>query len=195
MGPQRSESAARLLIEQGARGLVSWGCAGGLASELAPGSVVIPATVIDENQRHFEIDANWRAEVLSKLRGQLTCTTHALLSGAQLVTSSLAKQAAAASTGACAVDMESSAVGAVATAAQLPFLVVRVIADPLSISLPAFLPEVTDEYGQPIPHKLTAALLRRPTELPNLLALQRCWTQSLRTLRKAAYLLGYAQSL
>jgi nucleoside phosphorylase len=191
MGPERAAYAARQLIDHGARGLVCWGCAGGLSTGLEAGSVVIPEIVIGADRQEFEVDARWHSKVLAMLRGHCECCTQPLLSGTTLVASSLAKQSAAASSGACAIDMESSAIAAVATAAKLPFLVVRTIADPQSTNLPNFLSEVTDPYGLPKPGRLGIALLRQPTAVPQLLALQGCWTRSLQSLRKVARLLRY----
>lgn len=187
MGRERAARAASLLLEAGARSLVSWGCAGALHDGLTAGTVVLPSTVLD-GQRELPTDAAWRAGCQELLGAALRVDTRALLTVDAVMTSDVAKQAAFARHGAVAVDMESAAIGAVAADAGMPFLVVRAIADTQDMHLPDFLPQVTDAFGRPRPLPLVAALLRQPGALPTLMALQRCWRESLQALSRAAEL-------
>jgi adenosylhomocysteine nucleosidase len=191
MGAERATAAARLLLANGARALVSWGCAGALHPGVAAGTLMLPSQVIADG-RTLDTDAGWRAQMRERIGTRLAVDTRPMLDTPAILTSSVAKQAAHARHGAVAVDMESAAIGSVAAGANLPFLIVRAIADPQNLTLPEYLPTITNEFGRPRPLRVTLALLRRPGSLPKLLALDSYFRESLATLETAAELCGFA---
>jgi len=191
MGHERATQAARQLTDIGVRALVSWGCAGALHPGLTPGTLMLPAQVIADHGE-YRVDAGWRATLMDRIGSRLAVDTRPLLGSAEVLTSSIAKQAAFARHGAVAVDMESAAVAAIAASCNIPFLVVRAIADPNSLTLPSFLPAITNEFGRPRWLRLSFALLRNPGALPKLLALDSYFRESLQTLEIAAELGGFS---
>jgi adenosylhomocysteine nucleosidase len=78
-----------------------------------------------------------------------------------------------AATGAAVVDMESGAVAAVATAAGLPFAVLRVVCDPAGRDLPPAALVALDGDGAIAALGVLASLLRHPGQIPALLRLAR----------------------
>lgn len=93
----------------------------------------------------------------------------------------VAKERAARSFSAVAVDMETMAIASVASSYQLPFACVRAVLDPLEVELPA--DDLIEPAGGRLrPTALLRILLQRPKtvrELSHLKGLQRVAVQSL----------------
>ncbi len=141
-GAERARRAARLLIDQGCLGLVSFGLAGGLDPADPPGTLVLADRVLTPTGQSLPTDAGWREHLAHTLRAPagefpFEIAIGALLGSDALIAEQSAKAQLFAETGALAVDMESHGVAEVAKLAGLPFLVVRAIADPAGLSLPS----------------------------------------------------------
>lgn len=121
--------------------VVSCGFAGGLASTLATGDVVIATSVRDEAGELY-------AAPPSLVRAAGDAATIAFsgeLAGATEVCGRAAKHVLARG-GALACDLETTAVAHAAVAAGIPWLAVRVVLDPLEVELPAFTRELRADY-------------------------------------------------
>ena len=145
-GPARAAAAAARAIDAGAGLLISWGLAGGLDAKLAPGTVAAPRRVLSQGAEPLPVDANWHAR-LAALADEFTLEHGDLLTAPAALESPAAKRAAAATTGAVAVDMESAAIGAVAARARVPFVALRVVVDGVADSLPRGAEQWIDELG------------------------------------------------
>lgn len=86
--------------------------------------------------RQLSVDLDWRNRLRQQLPAHMKIASGILAASPNVLTSADAKRELAEATGACAVDMESGAVAQVAARAGIPFLAVRVIADPLDFSPP-----------------------------------------------------------
>jgi adenosylhomocysteine nucleosidase len=86
--------------------------------------------------------------------------------------------------------MESGAVAAQALGAGVPFLAVRVIADPASASIPMSALAIVDEFGRLRVFKLIEVLGRDPTAVPALIRQGRYFHAAQRTLRRIVRLAG-----
>ncbi|VVE41278.1 phosphorylase [Pandoraea terrigena] len=123
------------MAPDGARGLVSFGTAGGLRPGVTPGQWVIAHNVLDmPQQAHAYLScAAWanalRRAMPDALRADLAGVT------APVVTAD-DKAALWRESGAAAADMESHIVARVAHAHGLPFVAARVVIDPAERSLP-----------------------------------------------------------
>jgi hypothetical protein len=100
------------------------------------------------------------------------------------------KRALLEASGAAAVDMESHAVAAVATAAGIPFLVLRAIADPADQVVPQVAREALRPDGAIRIRATFGGLLRQPGQLIALLRLARQSTVALAALRRGARFAG-----
>ncbi|WP_287497210.1 phosphorylase [Pandoraea sp. CB10b_02] len=135
---QNATLAAELdaaIARHGARGLVSFGTAGGLVPGVKPGQWVVAHKVLDMPQqaREYAAHPGWADVLLHAMPGAL----HADLAGvATPVVAAGDKAALSRETGAAAVDMESHIVARVALARGLPFVAARVVIDPAERSLP-----------------------------------------------------------
>ena len=92
-------------------------------------------------------------------------------------------------TGALAVDLESVVVARAAAALGIPFLVLRAIADTATRELPPAALVPLRSNGKPMIGQVLASVLRRPQQLPSLLAVAREARQAL------AALVGPARAL
>ncbi len=173
-GPDKAEAAARALLAEGARALVSAGICGALDPALRPGDVILPAHVVDRHQDGgtWPTAPGWHAAVVAALAANHGCpTTGALLGSDRPVVSLEGKRHLAERTGAVAVDMESHAVARVAADAGVPFLVLRAVADTAHDVLPSWLGGMLNRDGTPNAGVALRRLLAGPWRLPGLLRL------------------------
>ncbi len=164
---QQMIAALECAVVSGASGIISFGTAGGLAPDLAPGDWIVAEAIITDAQR-WDADTAWSAQLLNRL----SCATHAPIASVDVpVAGASAKLALHKCTGAAAVDMESHVAARVAAAHGLPFVACRVVIDPAHRTLPpAALVAMRADGGVDV-----AAVLRslagRPSQVPALLRL------------------------
>jgi adenosylhomocysteine nucleosidase len=188
---ERARSEAARLVTEGAAALVSFGLAGGLAPDLRRGDLLLPDTVISPDGRSTPTNAGWRERVHARLAaGGLEPRVGAVLGSERIVATASDKRALFEATDAQAVDMESHEVAAVATAAGLPFLVMRALADPHDQVIPQVAREALRPDGRVRLRATLGGLIRQPGALIALLRLGRESAAALATLRRAAAAAG-----
>ena len=160
-GAAGAAAAAAALIGQGATALISFGLAGGLAPGLPPGAIVVPERVVDGAGQIWPVDP--------ALAARLGVPHGAMLAVPGIVATAAAKAQAWQRTGALAADIET---GAVAQACPR-FAVLRVICDPAERDLPPAALSALDAAGRIRPGGLLQSLVRRPGQIPALIALGR----------------------
>jgi adenosylhomocysteine nucleosidase len=191
--PARARAEALRLIAEGATGLVSFGLAGGLAPAVASGDLILADRVVLPDGEGIAPDPAWRGRLAALIEAGGTLPHQAVVAGSdRLLATVAAKRALFEATGALAVDMESHAVAAAASAAGLPFVVVRAVADPHDQALPRAATVALGPGGEVRLAALARALLIRPDELPALLRLGRQSGRALATLRRVVLLAGAA---
>jgi adenosylhomocysteine nucleosidase len=168
--------AAEALIVLGAEALISFGLAGGLAPEWRPGEIIIPETV-----REYEDIYECDPDLLTWLGG---ANTAAMLADKYIAETASQKAGLFQKFGAAAVDMESGAVARVATAATVPFAVLRAIADPSIRDLPPAALVALNSAGRIGLTRVITSIVRRPGQLPSLLALAGDAAAARKTLRQ-----------
>jgi hopanoid-associated phosphorylase len=137
-GADRLERALSAALERGAAGVVSFGTAGGLAPDLAPGTIIV-ADAIDGPFGRTNVDIAWSERIASALasaRLPVGMRRGTLAAVAAPVVTTKDKQALHERSGALAVDMESHIAAAMAAARGLPFAACRAIVDPAWRTLP-----------------------------------------------------------
>jgi adenosylhomocysteine nucleosidase len=119
-------------ITNDCRGLVSFGMAGALRGDLRPGTCLIGREVTHEKRR-YPTDEAWTV----RLKSQLVEAEIVSFAGVDRpVVTSAQKRALFAETGAAAADMESHLAARTAAKHNLPFAILRVVADPEERGLP-----------------------------------------------------------
>jgi len=190
MGPGRATEASRALLEKGVTALLSWGSAGGLAPEISPGSLILPKTVIASNRARYHVDATWHNRLCHRLEGHINFLTEPMTESTTVVCSPEEKAILFRETGAIGVDMESAAVAAVAQKKEVPFLVVRAVADAVDTTIPKSTLKAFDEFGRLRFLKLIHGFVQHPTELFALLRIGRNYGAAQRTLATVVRLTG-----
>jgi hopanoid-associated phosphorylase len=166
-GRGRLDEVLAARLRQPCAGVISFGVAGGLDPSLKPGTVVIADRVMDGERRH-DCDRTWAAALRTALPGAIG----GLLAAADNAVVSVAdKLALHHGSGALLIDMESHFAARLASSAQLPFAVCRVVLDDAGRAVPpAALAAMGEDGGTDI-GALLASLLRHPGQLPALLRL------------------------
>lgn len=190
-GPVRVAAALEALLAVERPAIISFGCAGGLDPELAPGSCVV-ATGVLTRAGLIAADPAWTRALAAQLPGART----GLLAGLDLpLAASGSKARLWRESGACAVDMESHTAAREAQRYDLPFAACRVVLDPAWRSIPSCALAALREDGGSGLLSLLQGLALAPRELAPLCALARDAWLARRALRQVRARLGLHFSL
>lgn len=190
MGSSNAYHAANNLILSGCDALISWGCAAALTDSLAPGDCLLPNTIIAEHHsRTLAIDQDWHNKLNAKLSNTTRVNTNPLVGSEKLVTSTHEKYELGARTGAVGLDMESAAIADVASKHNIPFVIVRCVADPVSMNLPESVTIAMTPNGGINVLKLLLFTARHPSNIHALVHLGKHFKAAQKTLSKAALIL------
>ncbi|MCC6469800.1 MAG: nucleoside phosphorylase [Alphaproteobacteria bacterium] len=171
----RAAEAARGMARDGVELLISLGLAGGLDPALRCGDLVIASAVVvpAEIANRSNTETAWREKLAEAARGVLRCVVAPIVGLDAPVTTAAAKAGLFAETSAVAVDMESHGVARAAADAGLPFLVLRVIADPADRAIPWSAMAGMAPDGSVRPAAVIGRLMLRPWEVPAIVRLAR----------------------
>jgi adenosylhomocysteine nucleosidase len=157
-------AAAETATRQGYRGIISFGVAGGLASNLRTGDWVVASAVL-ESQTRRATDVAWSSRLLDVIEG----ARYAPIVGVDVPVAEPAKKRELhQTTGAAAVDMESHVVARIAAAHRLAFAAVRVIVDPADRALPPAALIGMSADGRADFAAVMRDLIARPSQIPPL---------------------------
>jgi len=189
-GSDRAAAAVERMARDGVELVVSLGLAGGLDPALRCGDLVIASTLVTPGEIPYRaVTAQpWRDRLAEALRGELRCVIAPVAGSDAPVTSAAAKAELYRATQAVAVDMESHGVARGATAAGLPFVALRVVADDAQRAVPWSAMAGMAPDGSVRPLAVFLRLLARPWELPALLRLARDSREAHAALRRVALL-------
>ena len=189
-GPNNAQLAAELLVAKGAARLMSWGCAAALNASLKPGDLILANKLIDSGNIEMAVNADWYSYTKNSLAKFVVVHSGSLAESISIVSSSMDKKQLHSITGAVALDMESIAIAKVARQYNLPFLSIRVIADPVNMSLPLAINYSLNDQGDIMLGKLLLFLFLHPAELPGLIKLGLHFNAAKKTLKSVANHLG-----
>ena len=176
--PQRAYKGALSLADRGVSALVSVGVAGALSRDCQPGDLLLPSEVVNASGKRMQSAA---------FPDHPTAANTAPIYGSDdLIDSAAAKADLAKRTGCASVDMESHAVAKAAGERGLPFYVIRAIADPADQALPPSAAGAVKPDGSIDTFRTVIGLLRRPQDLPHLIALGKQSAKGHQTLRQVA---------
>lgn len=192
-GAENAQTAANLLIKQGATHLISWGCAAALSPGLSSGDLVLANAVISAEGESITPNNIWYKRVKTELEklsleSKLVFALRSgdLLESKVLVAKSTDKQRLYQQTRAVALDMESVSIAKVAQKQNIPFLAIRSIADPVSMDLPDAVSYALNDKGDVQLFKLLTFLCLHPKELSGLITLGKQFSAAKRTLKTVA---------
>lgn len=181
-------------LSDGCDGLISFGVAGALNPDLRPGDLILADRIIDTADGGFATDLPWTQSLEQRIsqavappitmkRGTVFCSGNILASVTE-------KNEIYRTTGADAVDMESLALARICQEAGTRFIALRAIADTSEHALPIAAQRAINHEGKILMGRIAWELLKRPQQLPQLLALSRPYGDALSTLRSVAALGG-----
>ena len=185
-GPLNAQSASELLVTEGATRLMSWGCAAALCASLKPGDLILADELIDAGNIELAVNADWLGYAKNSLANFVAIHCGRLAESTNIVSSSKEKKRLHSTTGAVALDMESIAIARVAWQHTLPFLAIRVIADPVAMNLPRAINYSLNDRGEVVLGKLLLFLFLHPAELPGLIKLGLHFNAARTTLKSIA---------
>ncbi len=169
----RLERALSEAVARGCAGIVSFGTAGGLAPDLAPGTLIV-ADAIDGPFGEVVTDAAWNRRLVAALRGTPLAASMRrgrLAAVGAPVVDAQQKAVLHARHGALAVDMESHIAAAFAAARGVPFAVCRAIVDPSWRTLPPAATAGLRDDGSTAIVPILRELAKQPSQLGALLKL------------------------
>ena len=151
-------------LARGAKAVISFGIAGGLAPGLKPGTTIV-ARSVDDGETRVMADPAW----VGRLTDALPHARVADVAGVdRMVVGQEHKRALHRATGAAAVDMESHIVARLAAQHGIPFAALRIIADPAERSLPHAATVGMRQDGTTDVRAVLRSLSRRPGDFPAL---------------------------
>ncbi len=169
-GVDNATLASKQLITLGATQLISWGCAASLIPSLHSGTLILPAQLISHDNNIYPINSAWLQHAKSNLT-KIQPYIGNIAESLTIVATPTAKHQLHQDTQAVAVDMESVAIAKIAAQNQLPYLVIRTIADPVTMQLPSVINQALNAQGQVQLSKLLQLLCFHPQQLPALIKL------------------------
>ncbi len=187
----RARAMAVELVNQGCKGLLSFGTAGGLAPDIVPGEVIVADEIIAaDSGRKFPTDQLWRNNLMKIIGGKTSARVAAIVASPEPVITPEGKNRLFQSTGGLAVDMESRGVAEAAAETGVPFLALRVVADSHTRRVPAWIIDCVREDGSTSPFSVMAKLISRPSDIMAVLLLGLDYRAALVSLRRVIALGG-----
>jgi hopanoid-associated phosphorylase len=152
-------------VAQGARGIMSFGIAGGLAEDIGAGAWIIGRSIVAGDAR-WPCDPAWAEALAARLPGAIAAD----LAGVDApVMRPAAKRALERATGAAAVDTESHVAAAIAIKHGLRFAAFRVVADGARRSLPPLASVALTQDGGVSHAAVLRSRARTPSQIPSVL--------------------------
>ena len=185
IGAKRATDAAREMVQAGMDILVSWGTAGAVTANLHAGDLCVPEAILSYDDKVYHTAKHWRNAVVNKLvecpcdiyLGQMADTLR-VLTTADEKAGILDRNKSV-----IAVDMESAAIAAVASATGKPFIVIRIISDDAGTVIPELAITITDPFGRVRFDRLVMQILTKPLQISSLIKLAAGFGKAKRTMR------------
>ena len=185
-GPENARIASLKLVAQGAQQLISWGCAGALAPYLKAGDLIIPNSILSQDNTPLTTHKHWRKQLSSTLEHSLKCYNGQLLESVTVISLAQDKTQQFQRSNALAVDMESAAIARIAAQTNLPFIAIRSIVDSAQFDLPKAINYALSDSGIVAIPKLIKYLCLHPSELVPLIQLGLHFKAASHTLKQLA---------
>jgi adenosylhomocysteine nucleosidase len=174
VGAERAASTADDVAVVAAPGdvLLICGFAGGLTSEMKPGSLIVADSVIDHlTGQNYKPDSELLYAAESVRLSGVSVQRGTLMTGNRVLVTAGEKRQFAEQSGGVAVDMESAGAAQVAQKYGVPWLAVRAITDGVDDDLPLDFNALADASGNVHRGRILLATLTHPWKIPALIRL------------------------
>ena len=173
-------------VAEGCRGIVSYGLAGALCSDLRAGDIVVGSEIVGSDGR-IPTDDFWSAWLLSAIPRAV----YGPIAGVDIpIGASAARYELRLRSRALAVDMESHVIARLAAAHALRFIALRVVIDGAGRNIPAAALGCLSDAGEVCGWRLARLLLGRPSDAINVIRLGADWWPARKGLLSCAEALG-----
>ena len=189
IGSKRAEAGTKKLMAEGIDVLVSWGSAGALHANIPLGALLLPGKVIDTFQNTFVAEENIYNKIKENIPSHMQVVYDPLAETSTPLSDASQKKAFREASGAVAVDMESGTLARLAHQHQIPFVVIRSVADTSTMSIPPSILKTMSVEGKINFALLCQQLLLHPADCLALLRLGRGFGKAKRTLTQVAQIL------
>ena len=173
-------------LAHGARGVISFGIAGGLVDDLAAGASLVARAIIAKDACWI-CDVDWTVSLAQRVPDARVVDLAGTDAPVMLAS---AKRALQHATGAAAVDTESHVAAAIAARHGLPFAAFRVVADSARRALPPVASVALGRDGKVRRAAALRSLARKPAQIPSVLRTAADARRALRALSRRRRLLG-----
>ena len=185
---EKSYQVAKSFVEQGARGLISFGIAGGLHADTPVGSLLLADQVVGDQGHVFQADKAWHNSLVGRLTLNDPLASGPIISLSYPLISEADKRGAHDEYGAIGVDMESYGVARAAKETSVPFIIIRSISDGVTDTLPASLVPAMGPEGQIMVGTLLAGVIKNPGDIIHLPGFGLKTAKANKTLRRVCVL-------
>lgn len=183
----RAREVSRDAAKSMPQGLMSFGIAGGLDPSVKPGTLLIPSEIVTQKEHCHRVCPQWHEAVTDAARARgLGVNTDRLLGMSDVVSSVGRKAELYTRHRAVAVDMESHGLAEAAQAHNVPFLVIRVLADPAHRRIPEAALNAIDANGKTHLAPIFQGIVKDPLLLGDLIRLSWDVARARAALRHAA---------
>jgi nucleoside phosphorylase len=193
IGPRRTRQMLEQFPDIPLAAIISVGCAGALIPGLTCGQLILAADVrmlsVETQLDRFLVDPDLLVHArTAAVRAAVPIAEGSLFTSTKVLYTPEDKAQQGEVTGAIAVEMESGVHAAFAASRSLPFLVLRVILDPVGMALPVIKGLMTPEGGVR-PLKAVSHVITHPRHLPLLLELKRARATAAQAITKLCHAL------
>lgn len=189
VGTKRAEEGAKKLIAEGIDVLISWGSAGAVHENVPLGALLFPQKVMDASQNTFIAEAEVYKKIKESLPSRIKVVHGALAETPTPLTDASQKKAFQKTSEAVAVDMESGTLARLAHQQQIPFAVIRSVADTSTMAIPPSILNTMNAEGKINFAHLSQQLLTHPTDILSLIRLGIGFGRAKDTLTQVAQIL------
>ena len=186
IGPANATAAANHLAGSGATLLISWGCCAGLQEDLDAGTLVIPDKVIPADGHAIAVSAASRKKLLNGISKYATIHSGPIAEAVKLLREVEHKHELHDKTKAAAADMESAAIAKVAQKRNIDFIAIRAVADDFKTVVPSCIEVSMDENVNMSLFSFLINLLKRPSELSQILQIANGFEYAKKSLMQVA---------
>jgi len=184
IGQNKAGNAAKSLLDIGADGLISAGTAGALSPDISPGDLIIPESIITDDNDTYRISNEWHKHAVNIVSSlPIAFHTRNLYSTNTIIKRSSEKILKYKESGAIAVDMESAEILNVANSNHIPAMVLRTVIDPADFTIPEFVLNNSDVYGNAKLFSLITSIIFNPARFTSLLKLSGYYKAAINNLK------------
>jgi adenosylhomocysteine nucleosidase len=172
--------------EEGCRGIVSYGLAGGLCPDLRSGDIVVGSEIVGPDG-NIATDDLWSAWLLSEIP---TAVYGPIVGIDSPISARASRSELRLRSGALAVDMESHLIARLAAASGMRFVALRVVIDAADRNVPPTAIACVSSDGETSRWRLSRLLLARPSDALDVLKLSVDWWVARKALLNCSEVLG-----